>query len=133
MSDEDMSYNSWAGTLRPALAELAEGDRVIAHSFGASILLRMLTEEPWPQITMHLLAMPNWGPDGWAVPDYAFTGPEPPQALTLHHCVDDAVVPHSHLALNAALLPNARVVSYLHGGHQFDGQSEEVAASFHTA
>lgn len=46
MSDEDMSYESWAGTLRPALAELDDGDLVIAHSLvGCSKIRALPTEE----------------------------------------------------------------------------------------
>lgn len=130
MSDEDMSYDSWAVTLRPALAELTDDDLVIAHSFGGSILLRMLAEERWPRLEVHMLAMPNWGPEGWAVADFEFTGPEPSQPITLHHCADDDVVPHSHLALNSAVLPHAQTASYPSGGHQFDGRHDELRAAF---
>lgn len=130
MSDEDTSYDSWAGAVRPALAELTDGDLVIAHSFGGSILLRMLAEERWPRLEVHMLAMPNWGPEGWAVADYEFTGPEPPQSITLHHCADDDVVPHSHLDLNSAVLPHAQTAVYPSGGHQFDGRHDELRAAF---
>lgn len=129
MSDEDMSFESWAGTLRPALAELDDGDLVIAHSFGGSILLLMLAEEAWARFDVHMLAMPNWGSEGWAVADYEFAGPVPPQSITLHHCADDDVVPHSHLGLNSALLPHAPVASYSSGGHQFDGRHDELRAA----
>lgn len=129
MSDEDMSFESCAGTLRPALTELDDGDLVIAHSFGGSILLLMLTEDAWARFDVHMLAMPNWRPKGWAIADYEFAGPVPPQSITLHHCADDDVVPHSHLGLNSALLPHAPVASYSSGGHQFDGRHDELRAA----
>ena len=68
-----------------------------------------------------LLAVPDWGPSGWDQRDYAFSGPEPSQELTLHHCRDDDVVPVEHLALMSAKLPYARTVEHERGGHQFDG------------
>lgn len=132
MSDEDMSVASWSATIRPHLAELGRDDLVVGHSFGGSILLLMLAAEPWPAFDVHLLAMPNWGPQGWAVADYEYTGPEPQHALTLHHCADDDVVPFAHLALNSAVLPHARAVPHPGGGHQFDGRSDALRGAFHT-
>lgn len=65
--------------------------------------------------------MPDWTPEGWDVADYAFDGNEQATALSLHHCVDDDVVPHAHLASHARKLSSARVFTYEAGGHQFEG------------
>lgn len=120
LSDTDMSFVGWAAPIRSALAGLGPDDLVVGHSFGASILVRVLAERSWAVRRAVLLAMPNWGPEGWDVKDYAFEGPEPPQSLTLHHCLDDVVVPFSHLALNSRVLPAARVEAHTEGGHQFE-------------
>lgn len=128
LSADDMAYEDWAAPIRTALDDLTAGDHVVAHSFGASILLRVLAETP-RAVPQHaaLLAMPDWSRNGWDVGDYAFTGPEPRQALTLHHCRDDDVVPVAHLALHASRLPSAVMHEHPTGGHQFEGRVAEIA------
>lgn len=127
--EDDMSFEAWAAPVRRMVAAMSPDDLVIAHSFGASVLLRVLAEEPRPvPASAVLLAMPDWGPRGGDIAEYAFSGPEPVQSMSLHHCRDDDVVPFRHLALNAALLPSARVHEYPSGGHQFNGLAATIAA-----
>lgn len=134
LPDEDMSVEAWARPLRRGLAALGPADVVVAHSFGASILLHVLGEDlPSAPAKGVLLAMPDWGPQGWGVEDYVHAGPEPAIHLSLHHCRDDEVVPFAHLALAAAALPSARVHEYPSGGHQFDGRIEAIAADVRVA
>ena len=128
LPDEDMSVAAWTSAIRPHVDELTASDVLVAHSFGASMLLALLSTMPTPPPRAFLLAMPNWGDNGWAVADYDFTGAEPTTALTLHHCEDDDVVPVSHVALNQRLLPSADVRLHEVGGHQFDGCASLVAA-----
>ncbi|WP_106850195.1 alpha/beta hydrolase [Blastococcus sp. Marseille-P5729] len=118
--DENMSYEGWAVPIRAALGDLGPEDLVVGHSFGGSVLLKVLAERAWPLTRAILLAVPCWRPEGWDQSEYAFDGAEPPQTLVLHQCRDDEVVPFEHLALNAAALPRARVVEHAHGGHQLD-------------
>ncbi|MCZ4522202.1 alpha/beta hydrolase [Rhodococcus ruber] len=129
LSDTAMGFEDWAGPVRQHLDRLGPEDWVMAHSFGASILVRVLAEHrrQWP-LRATLLAMPDWTPCGWDVVDYAFTDPEPETDLMLVHCRDDDVVPVSHLALNSKALPSATVVEFPTGGHQFDGIIDAVAA-----
>ncbi|MGB7362077.1 MAG: hypothetical protein WA931_03485 [Rhodococcus sp. (in: high G+C Gram-positive bacteria)] len=61
--------------------------------------------------------------------DYAYSGPEPDVALSLHHCRDDEEVPFEHLALYAAALPSAQVYEHPCGGHQFEGTLGAVASA----
>jgi predicted alpha/beta hydrolase family esterase len=129
LPDEDMSYDAWAGAVSTSLSIVGPGDVVVAHSFGASILLRVLSEDsPAGLRRATLLAMPDWTPDGWDVAEYAFTGPAPSVPLSLHHCRDDDVVPFDHLALHVARLPSAEVHRHDTGGHQFEGRIDAVAA-----
>ncbi|WP_322410665.1 hypothetical protein [Microbacterium invictum] len=114
--------------MRAALEAVAPDDFVVAHSFGATMLLQILAEgvrvaPRW----VTLLAMPDWSPEGWNVADYAFTGPEPTQNISLHHCRDDEVVEFAHLALNARRLPRAARHAHDSGGHQFTGLAPEIA------
>jgi predicted alpha/beta hydrolase family esterase len=126
--DDDMSFDHQASLMGAAVDAVGPGDLVVAHSFGASILLRVLGErEREVPARVVLLAMPDWSPDGWDVADYAFTGPAPRQDISLHHCRDDEVVEFAHLALNSARLTGATVHEYESGGHQFDGLAAEIA------
>lgn len=127
-SAEDMAYTRQADSMRAALDAVGPNDLVAAHSFGASVLLRVLAEHarPVPRRVV-LLAMPDWSADGWDVAEYEFTGPPPLQQVSLHHCRDDAVVEFAHLALAAALLPDAAVHAHDAGGHQFDGLAPVIA------
>lgn len=129
LPDGAMGFEDWADPVRQHLDRLGPEDSVIAHSFGASILLKVLAERRRERpLRAALLAMPDWTPRGWDVTDYAFTEQEPETALTLFHCRDDEVVPVSHLAMNAKTLPSARVIEFPTGGHQFDGLIDAVAA-----
>ncbi|MDV6301287.1 MULTISPECIES: alpha/beta fold hydrolase [Rhodococcus] len=129
LSDTAMGFEDWAAPVRQHLDRLGSDDAVIAHSFGASILVRVLAEHRRERpLRATLLAMPDWTPHGWDVTDYAFTTQEPETDLTLVHCRDDDVVPISHLASNSTALPSARAIELSTGGHQFDGMIEAVAA-----
>ena len=126
LPDEDMAYEAWAQPVREALARLGNDAIAVGHSFGASILLKVLAESPATHVRGVLLAMPDWGPQGWDVPEYAHEGPPPRTELTLHHCRDDDVVPFEHLARHAARLPDAQVVEHATGGHQFVGRAAAI-------
>ncbi|WP_032376868.1 alpha/beta fold hydrolase [Rhodococcoides fascians] len=131
LSDTAMGFEDWAEPIRQHLDRLGPEDSVIAHSFGASILVRVLAERRRDRpARAALLAMPDWTPRGWDVADYAFTDPEPETDLTLVHCRDDDVVPIAHLALNSTALPSARVIEFPTGGHQFDGMIGAIAADW---
>lgn len=124
--ENDHAVDHWTGPIERYLGALGPRDLVVAHSFGASMLLRTVDRGvriPCPAV---LLAMPDWGPDGWDVVDYAFTGTGPDTTLVLHHCRDDAVVPFDHLARNSERLPSAWTVAHLIGGHQFDDLAESI-------
>ncbi|MBY6677019.1 alpha/beta hydrolase [Rhodococcus sp. BP-332] len=122
---DDMSAEAWAGPIRRGLE--ASPDVVIAHSFGATVLLHVLASLRVPAAT--LLAMPDWSAAGWDVHQYEWPTVPPEVSLTLHHCRDDDVVPFAHLALASARLPGARVVEHQRGGHQFESAVGEVVAS----
>lgn len=121
LPDDDMTPGGWAAPIRTILAELTPDDVVVGHSFGASILVKVLAERPWAVSGAVLLAMPNWGSAGWDVGEYVLDRPEPHVPLTLHHCADDDVVPLRHLELNREDLPNADLHVHDEGGHQFNG------------
>lgn len=85
----------------------------------------MVTESDPGIRRLILLAAPDWGPEGWDVPEFAL--PEDADAalpadlqVELHHCLDDEVVPFDHLHQLAARLPRALVRYRRQGGHQFE-------------
>ena len=122
-----MGYDDQAPVIRSAVDAAGPDDLVVAHSFGATILLRVLGERPREvPARVALLATPDWSPAGWDVEEYLVTGPPPRQAVSLHHCRDDEVVEFEHLALAAALMPDAPVHAYDTGGHQFHGRVPEI-------
>lgn len=128
LPEEDMSVEHQARFVRAALDAVGPTDVVVAHSFGATMLVRVLGErERDAPRRITLLAMPDWSPEGWDVANYAITGPEPAQTISLHHCRDDEVVEFAHLALNARRLPHATLHEHESGGHQFVGLAPEIA------
>ena len=114
------------------------GDVVlVAHSLGASILLKYLDEgnadvRNMPIAGLYLLAAPAWDGDKWSFddlklsPDVADKLADIPQVF-LYHCRDDEVVPFAHLALHAEQLPEATLREIDMGGHQFGNDLSEVA------
>lgn len=124
---DDVTVEAWSEPLGDALRRLDAGDALAAHSFGATVLLHALATVGQWSGPAHLLGTPDWGPRGWDVPEFAFHGPAPANALTLHHCTDDEVVPVEHLELVAAALPSAASFTYPTGGHQFEGRSADLA------
>lgn len=129
--EEDTTLDAGTGPVREALESAGDGCIAIGHSFGASILLHAVAASRVMPRAILLLAMPDWGADGWDVDAYL-----PPSAandlrlpVTLHHCRDDDVVPFSHLAANAHALPRAAARSHPHGGHAFSGALPAVLAS----
>ncbi|WP_423201576.1 alpha/beta fold hydrolase [Gordonia hongkongensis] len=64
-SDDDMSIEAWARPIRRRLVGLDADDHVVAHSFGATVLMHVFADADVVSRSAVLLAMPNWGPDGW--------------------------------------------------------------------
>ncbi|KYH44854.1 alpha/beta fold hydrolase [Branchiibius sp. NY16-3462-2] len=125
---EDMSYEAWASAINAALSDATE---VVAHSFGGSVLLKMLCEGRASLPRAAVLAAPEWGPNGWDSEQYALPHDAVIPAgtrLSLHHCADDDIVPVAHLDLLHAMLPGASVHRYETGGHQFLGEAIQAVA-----
>jgi len=124
LGDEDMSHAAWSAQISALVAP--DVDTVVGHSFGGSTVLKLLTETGLDVARLLLLAVPDWGPDGWDVAEYALPDDTderlaPGLSIELHQCLDDEVVPADHVNLLARRLPRATVVRHSRGGHQFDG------------
>lgn len=131
LPEEDVSFAAWSTAIAAHPGPSAE--TVVGHSFGGSVLLKMLTETDPGVRRLVLLAAPDWGPDGWDVADYALPDDAARRlpadlSVALHHCRNDDIVDVSHVDLLAARLPAAEVFRHDRGGHQFDGDALAAVA-----
>jgi predicted alpha/beta hydrolase family esterase len=125
----------WKDCLMKEVARLGNGAILVAHSAGASALVRTLAERPvtTPLGGIFLIAAPFCGGGGWQIEGCttpADLGDRLPVGVPvfLYHGRDDEVVPFAHVALYANALPRA-VVRRLSGrGHQLDNDLSVVAA-----
>jgi uncharacterized protein len=116
-------YWPWARRI----ANLVAGARkpiLVGHSFGASVLLKYLSEAVRrPALAaLFLVATPFWGPD---FPEFAL----PPDfgarlrdvsPLYLYHSRDDPEIPFEHLERYSRVLPHAIVRALDGRGHEFN-------------
>lgn len=132
-AEDDPRYEPWRDAIRDQLAQIEGPTHVVGHSFGGSVVLRMIAEAGIdPKIrSLHLIAMPWWGPDGWeweelALPDEVGTS-LPDTGIYLYHSVDDPHVPIAHLGHYADAIPQAVVRRIPGAEHSFrDGLAELV-------
>jgi uncharacterized protein len=112
-----------------------KGDVIlVAHSLGASMLLKYLTEnEVKKKITgIFLISTPLWsGDEDWKEglklqEDFAEKLPKG-VPIFLYHSKDDEEVPFDHLSLYAQKLPQATIREIASGGHQLDNDLTLVA------
>lgn len=131
--DAEVTYARWREAILQALGDDCADALLVGHSFGASVLLKVLAEKEIGQVTgVFALAAPFWGAQDWQVPDYALPEDAGERLaalpLTLYHAQDDDVVPFSHLAHYQQLFPQATPRPFAHGGHQLQGHVDALAA-----
>lgn len=135
MPDEgNPEYGAWRDRISQELITMDGEPILVGHSFGASIVLRYLTEKAVekPIAGVFLVATPYWGAEGWEVAEYELpegfaSGLPEGLPMFLYHGREDEVVPFEHLALYREELPNAAVRGVEGRGHQFDDDLSEVA------
>ena len=134
MPNEDSpQYGAWKDRISEEIAGI-DGDVILAgHSFGASIVLKYLSEEgpERPVAGVFLVATPYWGAEDWEVDEYELQtdfASKLPEGLPMffYHGRDDEVVPFEHLALYAKRLPRATFREFDGRGHQFGYDLSEV-------
>jgi predicted alpha/beta hydrolase family esterase len=116
-------YWAWARRIDELMAGLRE-PLLIGHSFGASVLLKYLSETVRrPAIAaLFLVATPFWGPDfaEFALPPDFGVRLRDVSPLYLYHSRDDPEVPFEHLKRYSRVLPQAIVRALDGRGHEFN-------------
>jgi len=106
----DPKYSAWRDVIDAKLRTARRPVILVGHSFGGSVLLKYLDEgpPPVPVAGLFLIAVPWWGPEGWAYEDYAppadFAARLPEAPVFLYHSRRDPHVPFEHLAFYEARL-----------------------------
>jgi predicted alpha/beta hydrolase family esterase len=131
---ESGDYQEWAQTIEEALSALRSGVLLVGHSYGGSVLLRLIAENrvPNPISALVLLAVPYWGKGGWDVPDFKMpVGFESKLTsvphISLFHCKDDETVPFFHMELYRKKIAKASVHAFGKGGHALEECMPHVA------
>ena len=120
---ENPHYEEWKEKLQSELM-LLQGNVVIGHSLGGSVLLKYLSEctnvNATP--TVFLIAPPYWGAPEWEVDEYQLNDDSLSTTfskLFIYHSQDDEVVPVQHVGMYKAQFPNAVVCTLQNRGHLF--------------
>lgn len=132
--EDDPSYVAWKAALLEEFDSLRDGAILVAHSFGGSVLMHVLAEQP-PKLRLggiFVMAAPFMGEGGWpgdAMDDVGVLSERltPGVPVYLYHGTGDAEVPTAHVHLYAKAVPHA-VVRILEGrDHQLNDDLSEVA------
>jgi hypothetical protein len=128
----DPQYWTWACRIDELLLRMRR-PILVGHSFGASVLLKYLSETiRRPAFAgVFLLATPFWGtdfPEFVLAPDFGVRLRDV-SPLYLYHSRDDREAPFQHLERYSRVLPHAIVRGLDGRGHEFDqAQFPELAA-----
>ena len=132
--DDATDYVRWRDRILEELASM-EGELVlVGHSFGGSVLLRMLAEGAIeaPLRGLFVMAVPWWGPEGWDYAGFAVPGDVAARLsdvpVFLYHSVDDPEVLSEHQRRYEALLPGATSRRVAGAEHSFVGGLPELVA-----
>ena len=112
-AETDPRYRPWRNRIEQELESLGDGVRIVGHSLGGSVVLKYLSEDrpPVEIAGLFLVAVPWWGPEGWAWDEFAvpddFGGQLADVRTFLYQSREDPEVPFTHLQMHADRLPHA--------------------------
>ena len=140
-SNENVADFGWPRQIGDAVSTMEGPVILAAHSLGASMLLKYLTENTIiKQIKgIFLISTPFWnGKADWVQGlklNEDFAGNMPPAVpVFLYHCRDDEEVPFKHLSLYQQQLPEAFIREIKSGGHQLNNDltlvTEDIKSFF---
>lgn len=125
-SDESRVDFGWPEQIGKEITKCGDNVIIVAHSLGASLLLKYLSESPPPHHirAIFLLATAFWqGTEDWVkglMLKEGFAADLPTDTpISMYHCKDDPEVPFDHLALYKQSLPGAHFHEFEKGGHLF--------------
>jgi predicted alpha/beta hydrolase family esterase len=135
MPDEaDPQFSRWQAALRDEFATLGDGDVLVGHSIGGTILVHAIATQtpPFQPGGILLLAPAFIGEQGWHSDDITpinnFSSALPRDLpVRIYHAVDDETVPVVHSKLYAKAIPAAVVITVPKGGHSFGNDLRAVA------
>ena len=133
--EDDPGDAAWGPAVADAVAALGDGDVVVGHSVGGTLLIHRLAEGP-PAVrlaTIVLIAAPFVGAGGWPGDEFelpADLGARLPAGVPVHlfHGLADDEVPPAHADLYARAIPGAQVHLLPGRDHQLGNDLAEVAA-----
>lgn len=132
--EEEPDYPTWKRLVLDQVADMGADAVLVGHSIGASVLIRILADEPRTAISgLFLISGPFWYEhEFWRWDEVALTAESAARVprdlpLFIYHGDADEFVPVSHLDMYAKLFPRA-VIQRLPGrNHQLDDDMKEVA------
>ena len=134
--ESDPSYASWQPALDKILQTLQDGAILVAHSVGATILIKRLVERNMfgKLAGIFLIAAPFVGAGGWPADEIEFSadlGARLPQGVPIHfyHGLADEIVPPSHVDLYARVIPQASVHRLTGRDHQLNNDLSDIAVA----
>ncbi len=133
-NESDPKYERWKSALEAALGTLRDDAIVVAHSMGATILLKLLSEQPASRGfgAIFLIAAPFVGEGGWASDELQLPldlGAHLPKGVPIdfYQGLADQTAPPLHVELYARAVPQARVHRLSGRDHQLNSDLSEVA------
>ena len=133
-SDETLSDFGWPPQIGKEIASIKGNVILVAHSLGASLLLKYLSEKETKKKirAIFLISTPFWrGDEDWKQGlklHKNFPDKLPKKVpVFLYHCKDDKEVPFDHLGLYSQNLPQATVREIANGSHQLNNDLTIVA------
>ncbi|RYF63966.1 MAG: hypothetical protein EOO39_27570 [Cytophagaceae bacterium] len=138
-TDETAPAFGWLQQIENEIGQLNDDSILVAHSLGASLLLKYLSETSASKKTTRnfLLATPFWaGDEDWVqslkLQDDFAKRIVLPGRFYFYHCQDDEEVPATHLATYRQKLPGATFREFENGGHQFVNCLDAIAKDIRT-
>lgn len=135
-NEGDPNYARWKSALEAELGKLRGGAVLVAHSLGATILLKVLSDRPSNRGfgAIFLIAAPFVGEGGWATDDLQLPpdlDARLPQGVPIdfYQGLADQTAPPSHVELYARAIPRARVHRLPGRDHQLNDNLSEIAAA----
>lgn len=133
-TDEASPDFGWTDQIGKHIAVAKENMILVGHSFGASMIIKYLSEHVVSKeiAGIFLIATPFWsGNEKWKKGLKLSTtfaeklNKEVP--IFFYHCKDDDEVPFSDLALYKKKIPHATIRVISHGGHQLGNDLHVIA------